>query len=512
MFAWPALVAAFTAVAAAFHLLAQSRRPLWLDEACTYWTIHANAFDLLRGTRTDGTPPLYFLLVSAITHLFGSSELALRLTSIIAGTALVPAIYVVSRRFASHRVAAIAAGLTAISPLVHYYAVEARNYSLVELETLAILYVAYRAIQTPDELKWWALLAFAQTTQLWTHNYAVFLLPAPALICLVAGSRERVVLAAKAAAASSLALLLSVPCLLRAVKSSNEGVGDWLARFWESTPPRAAIFRSLEVFGFGGRYPSYLSYLGQAPAVRLVGIPLTVGVLALAILGSSDASGDDSVRAVKSTLLGFLFVPLLASWAYSWLITPVYHVGRYDTIVLPVFLIIFAIGLENILRMSRGMGIVAMTLVVGLAVLSCSTAFGEPFSSEPEDVMAAQYLAVHAAPADPIVITELREPVVAYYLDRLAHHRELVSFPLEIGQHPGWSSPARMLQRRDRLVSDAEQLTKTLITAAEHGHAVWIVASGENEIDDFLYRPLLQHLVADNTRAQQQAGVYCLTD
>ena len=132
----------------------------------------------------------------------------------------------------------------------------------------------------------------------------------------------------------------------------------------------------------------------------------------------------------------------LASWAYFWLIAPIYYVGRYDTIVLPVFLIVFAIGLERILRMDRRVGTVAMMLVVGLAGVSCSTAFGQPFSGEPEDVMAAQYLAAHAAPGDPIVTTELREPVVAYYLDRAAHHRELGSFPSEIGKHPGWSSPA----------------------------------------------------------------------
>ena len=107
--------------------------------------------------------------------------------------------------------------------LVHYYAVEARNYSLVELETLAILYVAYRAIQTPDELKWWVLLAFAQTTQLWTHNYAVFLLPAPALVCFLVGGRERIVRSAKAAAASSLAVVLSLPCLLRRRQERERG-------------------------------------------------------------------------------------------------------------------------------------------------------------------------------------------------------------------------------------------------------------------------------------------------
>jgi mannosyltransferase len=505
-----AVVAGLSAMAAAFHALVQSRRPLWLDEASTYWTIHAGALDLLRGARTDGTPPLYFLIVSAFTRVFGTSELALRLPSIVAASALVPAIYVIARRMANERAAIIAAALAAISPLVHYYSVEARNYSIVEIETLAILFTAYRALAAPHALTWWALLAAAETTQLWTHNYALFLLPAPAVACLIAGGRARAAVTWRALASASVALILALPCLLRAAESARQGVGDWLAPFWMNTPPSAALFRTFEVFGFGGRYPSYL-YLGQAPAIRAISIPLTAAVLAMAVLRWPARPAGPGASAAKYMLLSFLAVPLLAAWLYSWFVAPIYYVGRYDTIVLPVFLIVFAAGLDALLRVSRAAGTLALTLAVVLAVVSDSVFFGAPFSAEQEDVMAAEYLAGHAAPDDPIVTTGLRQPVVAYYLDRSANHRDLISFPSEVGRHPGWWSPARILEHRDQLESDGEQLADTLTATAARGHAVWLLASSQNDVDSVLYRRLLMRLMINDTRSQKQWGVYCLT-
>jgi hypothetical protein len=294
------------------------------------------------------------------------------------------------------------------------------------------------------------------------------------------------------------------------VTSAQTGVGDWLGPFWEATPPSAAILRSLEVFGFGGLYPSYLSYLGQAQAVRALAVPVSLGILAIAVLPWAEWRPRDEARSATYALLGFLFIPLLGSWLYSFLRAPVYYVGRYDTIVLPIFLIIFAIGLDKILRAHRWAGGAVAALVVGLAVVSSLPAFGAPFSAEPEDVMAAQYLAQEAAPADPIVSTALRRPLVSYYLERAGHHAEFTPFPFEMRDHPCWSSPARMLEDRERLVGDGNTLTATLIEAAKLGHTVWIVASGQNEIDNYLYRPLLRRLVIDRTRSRSEWGVHCI--
>jgi 4-amino-4-deoxy-L-arabinose transferase-like glycosyltransferase len=317
-----AAAAGFAVLTALYCAVAQSHRPLWLDEACTYWTIHARPADLLRGARTDGSPPLYFLIVSAVTHLFGTGEFALRLTSMIAAVALVPTTYAVARLFATRRAAVFAAGLIAISPLVHYYAVDARNYELVQLETVAIVYFIHRAIVEPAKVRWWVLLSLSQTIQLWTHTFALFLLPVPAVACALAGRNIRWRLAVKAMAASACALTLSLPCVLSAIQEAGSGVTDWINAYWQETPPAVAILRSLEVFGFGGKYPSFLGYLGRAPAVRVLAVPTMAAIFGTALLGRP---GRD--RSGVRVLLACLFVPLVSAWAYSLVRTPLYLVG-----------------------------------------------------------------------------------------------------------------------------------------------------------------------------------------
>jgi 4-amino-4-deoxy-L-arabinose transferase-like glycosyltransferase len=503
-------VAACTLVAAAFHVFSQSQRHLWADEASTYWTVQARVVDLLRGARTDGTPPLYFLVVSAVTRLFGATEIVLRLTSILAATALVPASYAVARSFASRRAAVLAAALAAISPLAHYYAVEARPYALLQLETLAILYFAYRAIQAPRTHRWWVLLCVAHAIQLCTHNYALFLLPVPACVGLLVAGRGRWTVATRAAAAALVAFAIDLPWFLRAQASAAAGVADWLRPYWQITPPSAAVARSLEVFGFGGRFPDYLTYLGIAPDVRLLALSLTVGVLAMAtVVPWTTRTEADTGR--STTLLIFLLVPLTGAWLYSSLFQPIYYVGRYDTMVLPVFLILFAIGLDETMRLRLWLGGALVLMVVVLAGVSSWPAFGPSLDSDVEDVMAASILVQQASPADPIVVTGTRRPVLEYYLDRSGHTATLVSFPPEIADHPGWYSDSRMEREPSRLVHEGEALAEHLATAARQGHAVWILSSGsDHRIDNYLYVPLMRHLVVDEAHSTKDWRLYCL--
>jgi hypothetical protein len=500
------LVAAFTLLAAVLHVLGQSHRPLGVDEACTYWTIHAGIGDLLRGARTDGTPPLYFLIVSAVTHALGPSEAVLRLVSIVAAIALVPAIYAVARLFTTRRAAVVAAGLAALSPLVNYYAVEARSYALVQLETLAVVYVAYRAILAPQQRRWWVLLCGAQAIVLWTHNYALFLLPVPTVVSLLVGRHDRVAIAMKAAGTSALAFILEVPWFLNAMAASAMGVGDWIGSFWDATPPSAAIVRSLEVFGFGGLYPSYLPYLGEAPAVRVLALPMSIGLLVLAGVPWAERPPRPGGRSSISVLLCFLFVPLFAVWLYSWVREPVYLVGRYDTFVLPIYLILFAVGLDKIMRVRPWLGGIVVTVVLGLAATSLLTWYRVPSTAD-RDVMAAEELARDARPGDLIVATGYRQAVVAYYLDRAGHHAALSAFPFELERHPGWVSPERMLLDPERLISDAATLTERLVAAAKQGHTVWLLSSGHTPVDEYLYRQLARRLVVDETRSESPAAL-----
>ena len=411
---------------------------------------------------------------------------------------------------ATMRIAVIAAGLCALSPLVHYYSVEARNYSLVQFETLVILYAAWAAVTEPDRVRWWALLVLAHAVQLWTHNYSLFLLPVLPLVCLVAGGSHRCRLAAKALSASGLAFALYIPWFLIARQHAALGIADWIVPFWLKIPPMAAIPRSLEVFGFGGLYPSNLSYLGTATPLRLVSLPLTAVLLTAAGLCRwSPTSSQADGRPAKALLLAFVALPLVGAWVSSLLFEPLYMVGRYDTIVLPVFLIVFAVGIDCVYRWRPIAGSAALALTAALGIQTHWTSLSGPV---PDDMgrIAAYNLASEAAVSDPIIATGYRRLVVAYYLDRLDHRMEIRSYPPEVGEHPGWYSAARLLSDRTRLAREAQQLSESVQRDAA-GRRLWLLISPRNDIDTYLDDALMGPFSIDEERTHRECGLICLT-
>ena len=67
----------------------------------------------------------------------------------------------------------------------------------------------------------------------------------------------------------------------------------------------------------------------------------------------NDPQGD-RFRLLENNLTGFDFQPR----ELSWLVDPVYLPGRYDTIAMPAFLLLYAIGLERLSRVRIGQAVV----------------------------------------------------------------------------------------------------------------------------------------------------------
>jgi 4-amino-4-deoxy-L-arabinose transferase-like glycosyltransferase len=176
---WLAL-AALTVAAAALRLPFLGLQSLWYDETFTLAVVQQGSFgdvwDRIR--ETESTPPLYYLVTWLWTELVGStSDAALRAPAAIAGVLCVPAAYLAARRPAGPRIALAVAALTAVSPVLVSYSLNARAYPLVVLFGCLSLWAMGEALERRGG-RWlvaWALLAAACV---WTHYYAGFLVVA----------------------------------------------------------------------------------------------------------------------------------------------------------------------------------------------------------------------------------------------------------------------------------------------------------------------------------------------
>jgi hypothetical protein len=167
---------------AVFLRAAQAGESLWLDELHTAWVVAGEVKDVIPRAYLGNQSPLYFWLVWSITQLLGLTEFAVRLPSLLAGTALVPMSYWLVARWTKDRLAAVGTSLlVAIDPDCIFYAQEARPYALVQLVGLLQLFCFGQLLR--DARPHWRLLFVASTVMLgYLHYTALLLLPAE-IVC-----------------------------------------------------------------------------------------------------------------------------------------------------------------------------------------------------------------------------------------------------------------------------------------------------------------------------------------
>ena len=152
-----------------------------MDEALTAYETHSS-FGGMLGTvaHVETTPPLYFVLIWAWAHVFGSGEVGLRSLSTLAGIALVPIAFVSARELFSRRAGVLAAAFVAVNPFLVWYSQEARSYMLLAALSGASFLWFNRARENPTgrTLAWWTACS---SLAVMTHFFAGFLVAPEAL-------------------------------------------------------------------------------------------------------------------------------------------------------------------------------------------------------------------------------------------------------------------------------------------------------------------------------------------
>ncbi|UCD79616.1 MAG: glycosyltransferase family 39 protein [Desulfobacterales bacterium] len=489
-----------------------------IDESFTALVVDGGFGQIMESVKAASTPPLYFYLLWGWQKIFGAAPVALRLFSVAIGLACLAAIYFTTRSIINRSAARWSAFFMATSPLWLFRARDVRMYSLVALLALMALAALYRAFlrnRLPD----WIIVILVFAVGCYTHNVLVFLLPVILMPFVTPALKDR-----RLPAFLTFCLVwgLWLPWLPVIRHQAGSVALQWIVPFWNALPPLLAIPKSLLVFVPGSLYPIIMRPMPhQARFLIVMAIGILAGALFYALRplpdGRQRISGKMSLVEVRRLLIMFLFCPLLLMWGYSYIVRPIYLVGRYDIVALPAFCMLAGWGVSRwVERAGRPRhllrsGIAAALL--GILWIATLVPYFDGLTNPGfiRSSTAASFLADKMQPGDALVYLGLRRSSLEYALRRHGiTPSQQGSFPAELDQHTAWISLEDMMQRSDTLRREGRMLAESLHEYAMASHRVWIAAAGDNPINRLLLDALNELFNVDGSLSSADLGLYCL--
>lgn len=453
-----------------------TRSPLWLDEALSVNIAALPLPDVLDALRSDGHPPLYYLLLHGWMELFGTGDLAVRSLSGLLSVLTLPLAWLAGRRRAGRAGALAVLLLTAIAPFCIRYATETRMYSLLMLLVFAGWLLADDLRHGPGRLRW-AALAVVTGAALLTHYWSMYL-GAAAVLALAwrwwrQGSRTEAIRIGSSLAAGT---VLFVPWLGTFLHQAANTGTPWGTA---SVPTRAVVDLAV---GLGGRGAHAEAVLFGAVVLGLAGIgafAVSTGRRRIEL----DLRTAPVVRAELAVAAATFAVGLSAG-----ALTQSTFMSRYAAVFLPLVLIGAGVGLT---RLPGGVPrrVVGTTLVVLAAAGTVVNVVEERTQGEEF----ADRISAEGSPGD----------VVAFCPDQLGPST-LRTLPegFEAVGIPSLEPPVRIdwvdYEQRNES-ADAAAVVRALVERAEGG-SIWLVHNPTYRTYEVLCDQVLAHLAAARPR------------
>jgi mannosyltransferase len=294
---WAAAMAAAASLALGLYQLGQPS--LWVDEASTYAAVSRSYGALVLEHHW-----IYYSLMKPWTALAGTSEVALRLPSVIIAAVACALLVVLGNRLLGRPIGSIAGVVLALNPFVVQWSQQARSYSIVLLLSIVVT-AAWAYMRAADSTRRWALYTAALGLFVLVQPLSAGLMAA-AQFAAARGFRLRIVM-------SGVAVVLATSLFLLGVAERDSKGGTLV---WNVDPTLGSI--SHAVVELGG---------AMGVGVVLAGIGLVV------------------VRRERLLLAAWAVLPLALSIAA----TPVgkIFVDRYLIVSTPAFALLVAATVDR---------------------------------------------------------------------------------------------------------------------------------------------------------------------
>lgn len=324
---------------------------VWSDE---HWTVNlvggidygssAPVDVLQRASGSPWHPPLFYLLLAGWGSLVGWSAFAMRTMTLLLGVLAVAWSYRLGRDMASPRVGLILAALVGTSSLLAIYLHELRQYSLFTLTTTIGIWAYWRFVNRPrptNVSRFWLFAGAA--LQVYSHYFSFLTIAAMGLYHLVFIKRDRRWAEAIGLTLAGCAtILIWVPILLQALEYTASGSRD-----------SATLFTA-------GEFLPYAAYAFGNGIGQLIWFPL----LLLGLLAIRTTSG----RFVIWTAGIVVGLALVAN-----AIQPVLAHVRYTISLLPLFMLIAALGVDRLWQWNRRVALTVLILWMSTSLYNVAT-------------------------------------------------------------------------------------------------------------------------------------------
>ena len=317
-------------------------RGLWVDEAISVSQAQMSFGSMLEDMRsTDVHPPLHHAVLWVTVRLFGTSEAAVRLPSLLAGVALVPAMAWAGRALYDRRTGWVAAVLAVLAPFCVWYSQEARMYSLFMLFAVLAVGAQVQALRR-GATRDWILYGVATAAMLWTQYFAILpLLVQQAAFGLVGWQRRRSTAErrdlVRGWVLSTVIIIVAVAPMLPLLSGQLEAYGN---RTSSLVPGPAGAGSStlggtISIYSVGANLVwAVLGYHADDLMVQIAALWPLLMLLALVLLGRG-RSGPSML------LLGLVVVPMVALFAVGSVKRDLFEL-RYFSGAVPAMLLLGA--------------------------------------------------------------------------------------------------------------------------------------------------------------------------
>lgn len=392
---------------------------VWYDELSSTRVALDSFKGLLRVVATDAHPPFYAVVMFIWVHLFGDSEISIRILPLICGLLTIVLTARLAAAYGGAHAGPIAAFILAISPPHIWYSQEARQYSLLVLLVTSCTWAFHKLRQSPSA-RWYAFYAIVAFCMAFTHYFAMAYLAAFTLLAFPDRRLRTTTFWIAGAIATGLAFYLFVRWHFVSLPTALGHLGAF-----GITGPWKLMFEWFVIGGALGRPAERM----MAAEVAIVIVQLTLlGLLIRGLLHANVAQAADVPRVTRWEELSrrwelalLLLVLPLALMLMGLAGATRYYVDRSALSALPFFAIALGVGIASLHSVrSRGLS-TALVVCFGAVVLANYYAKSDRFTvyiPNPDWRAAAQWLRERSGQGGPMIAVSFTLADELMYYDR----------------------------------------------------------------------------------------------